>query len=59
VCLYALWLGFFLDCCLWCFVFSLCFWFCLYVGCFILGLFNAARNDVNDKIFSNTYLERG
>ncbi|KAI8329735.1 hypothetical protein BC941DRAFT_442288, partial [Chlamydoabsidia padenii] len=40
--------AFFLDCCLWCFVISLCFWYVKYV----------ARNDVNDKIISNTYLER-
>ncbi|KAI8330844.1 hypothetical protein BC941DRAFT_439724 [Chlamydoabsidia padenii] len=44
--------AFFLDCCLWCFV------VCLAVRCFILGLFNTARNGLNDKIFSNTYLER-
>ncbi|KAI8343542.1 hypothetical protein BC941DRAFT_498557 [Chlamydoabsidia padenii] len=30
----------------------------LLVGCGILVLCNVARNDVNDKIFSNTYLER-
>ncbi|KAI8335765.1 hypothetical protein BC941DRAFT_471742 [Chlamydoabsidia padenii] len=46
----ALWLvfmhydgAFFLGCCLWCFVISLCFWY---------------KNGVNDKIISKTYLER-
>ncbi|KAI8341408.1 hypothetical protein BC941DRAFT_467460 [Chlamydoabsidia padenii] len=31
---------------------------CVLVGFCILVLWNAARNDVNDKIMSNTYLER-
>ncbi|KAI8336800.1 hypothetical protein BC941DRAFT_428098 [Chlamydoabsidia padenii] len=51
--------AFFLDCCLWCFVISFCFCsvkFCLLVGCCILVLCNVARNDVNGKILSNTYL---
>ncbi|KAI8342481.1 hypothetical protein BC941DRAFT_412922 [Chlamydoabsidia padenii] len=62
--------AFFLDCCLWWCMISLCFWYkvinhissgCrlwLFVGCCILDLCNVARNDVNDKIISNTYLER-
>ncbi|KAI8339937.1 hypothetical protein BC941DRAFT_237180 [Chlamydoabsidia padenii] len=54
-------LALFLDCCLWCFVVSLCFWYVklwLLSVCCILVLCNVARNDVNDKIISNTYLER-
>ncbi|KAI8344111.1 hypothetical protein BC941DRAFT_407803, partial [Chlamydoabsidia padenii] len=40
--------AFFLGCCLWCFVISLCFWYVklwLLVGCYILVLCDVARND--------------
>ncbi|KAI8329082.1 hypothetical protein BC941DRAFT_518987 [Chlamydoabsidia padenii] len=60
VCLHVLLLAFHVCCHLWCMI-SLCCWYlklCLLVGCCILVLCNVARNDVNDKIISNTYLER-
>ncbi|KAI8341696.1 hypothetical protein BC941DRAFT_414249, partial [Chlamydoabsidia padenii] len=44
--------AFFLDCYLWFFVTSLCFWyvkFCLLVGCCILVLCNVAWNDIEGR----------
>ncbi|KAI8339202.1 hypothetical protein BC941DRAFT_422413 [Chlamydoabsidia padenii] len=52
---------FFLNCCLWCFMISLCFWyvkFCLPIGCYILILCMWQGTTLNDKIFFNIYLER-
>ncbi|KAI8339377.1 hypothetical protein BC941DRAFT_511745 [Chlamydoabsidia padenii] len=61
VCLHALRWAFFFHCCLWWCIISLCFCYkalTYLVGCCILALCNLARNDMNDKIISNIYLER-